>query len=319
MFSPPQGEKLAIVAPLGLPPLDYPADNPPTRETVELGEQLFLSPTLSIDGSRSCASCHQPENAFAEATPVSTGVQKRQGRRNAPTLLNAAFFVPQFHDGRAMGLEEQARGPILNELEMAHTEQSLVAALSKEPWPERFAKAFGPGEPTLLKVQQALASYQRTLLSGNSPFDRWYFGKEAQAMSESARRGWELFRNPAKGNCVVCHTVAKDFALFSDQQFHNLGAGMNAQGELTDLGRYEVTKRDEDKGAFRTPTLRNIALTGPYMHDGSLTTLKEVIDFYVAGGNQNEHLDANMRPLELSRQEREDLIAFLEALTGELP
>ncbi|GAB4373770.1 MAG: cytochrome c peroxidase [Bryobacter sp.] len=319
MFSPPRGERLSLASPLGLPPVPFPADNPPTRATVELGEQLFLSPVLSVDGTRSCATCHQPDNAFAEAIAVSTGVAKRKGRRNAPTLLNAAFFAPQFHDGRAMGLEAQARGPMLNQLEMAHTQESLAAALRKSPWPERFRKAFGEGEPNLTKATQALAAYERTLLSGNSPFDRFYFGKDPKALSERAQRGWEVFRNPQRGNCLVCHTVANDFALFSDQQFHNLGAGMNAQGELTDLGRYEVTKREADKGAFRTPTLRNVALTAPYMHDGSLKTLKEVIDFYIAGGNANDQLDANLKPLTLSAEERADLLAFLESLTGEMP
>jgi cytochrome c peroxidase len=309
----PIGEKLQLAVPLGLPALDQ----APAKAAVALGEKLFSSPLLSLDGSRSCASCHSPVNAFAEDQPVSIGVARKKGRRNAPTVLNAVYNRFQFHDGRAVSLEAQASGPILNETEMAHDEKALLAKLAADSqFPTLFREAFGEGPITLPKIAAALAAFERTLLSGNSAFDRFFYGGYKSALSESAQRGLAVFRDPQRGNCAVCHTIGEKHALFTDQEFHNLGAGLSPQGELLDLGRYEVTKREGDQGKFRTPTLRNIALTAPYMHDGSLKNLREVIDFYIAGGNANPYLDPKMKPLRLTRQEREDLIAFLESLNG---
>ena len=165
----------------------------------------------------------------------------------------------------------------------------------------------------------AIASFERTLIAGNSAFDRYQFGGDKTALSPSAIRGLAIFTDKQRGNCSTCHTIGKDYALFTDGKFHSLGAGMNANGELTDLGRYLQTRNDADRGAFRTPTLRNVAKTGPYMHDGSKKTLKEVVDFYAGGGNSNPNLDQEIKELKLSGQDRADLVAFLEALTCEPP
>lgn len=316
----PIGKPISIPTPLGLPPVPIPADNPPTAETVALGEKLYFSPLLSVDRTLSCASCHDPRLAFADGKPVSSGVGGKKGKRNAPTVLNAAYHTSQFWDGRAASLEAQASGPMLNMVEMAHTLEGVVERCQQDPELRSMVKkAFGSEVITIDQITKAIASYERTLLSGNSPFDRFFYGKDPKAISPAARRGFEVFRNPKKGDCATCHTVEETHALFSDQKFHNLGVGMNAKGELTDLGRYIQTLQESDQGAFRTPTLRNVALTAPYMHDGSMKTLKEVVDFYVSGGNSNDHLDKDIRKLELTRQEREDLVAFLESLTGAMP
>jgi cytochrome c peroxidase len=315
----PKGTPVAIPSPLGLPPLVIPADNPPTPETIALGKELYFSRVLSVDGTLSCASCHDPENGFADPRRVSAGVHGKVGTRNAPTILNAAFNKLQFWDGRADGLEAQVSGPMLNSLEMGHTlegiERGVAASDHLRPM---FQKAFGSGRPTMEKITKAIASFERTLLSGNSPFDRYQYAGDRNALGDSAKRGLAVFRDPEKGNCAVCHTIEAGYALFSDGKFHNLGVGLSPEGELTDLGRYEVTRQDKDKGAFRTPSLRNVAKTAPYMHDGSLKTLKEVIDFYVGGGSSNEFLDQQIKPLtHLTQQERADLAAFLESLSGE--
>ena len=316
----PIGKPVRIAAPLGLPPVPVPENNPLTAETIALGEKLYFSPLLSVDRTLSCASCHDPKLGFADGKPVSTGVGKKQGKRNAPTVLNAAYNGSQFWDGRAATLEAQASGPMLNMVEMAHTLEGVVERCQDDPQLRAMVtKAFGPGPVTIDQVTKAIASYERTLLSGNSAFDRFFYASDAKALTASARRGLEVFRDPKKGNCSTCHTLESTYALFSDQKFHNLGVGMNAKGELTDLGRYIQTMQEEDQGTFRTPSLRNVALTAPYMHDGSLKTLKEVVDFYVAGGNSNDHLDKDIKKLELTKQEREDLVAFLQSLTGEMP
>ena len=184
---------------------------------------------------------------------------------------------------------------------------------------EAFERAFGPGPINIDKIQKAIASFERTLLSGNSPFDRYQYAGDKTAMTPSAIRGLAIFQAKNRGNCSTCHTIEKKYALFTDGKFHNIGIGVNANGELTDLGRYDVTKAESDKGAFRTPDLRNVAKTAPYMHDGSEKTLREVVDYYVGGGNSNPYLDKDLRPLTLSAQDRADLIAFLESLTGETP
>ncbi len=312
----PLGELIEIRVPLGLPPL--PKSLPPTQATVALGEKLFFSPLLSIDGTRSCAACHKPEAAFTDELPLALGLRGQKTKRNSPTVLNAAYNRVQFWDGRAPTLEAQAEAPILNSLEMGHDapgiEKKLNASDALQPL---FLAAFGPGPATLQKAAIALAAYERTLLSGNSAFDRFVYGGDQTALSESAQRGLAFFRDPARGNCTACHVIASDHALFTDHQFHNLGAGMNPRGELSDLGRYEVTRQDSDRGAFRTPSLRNVARTAPYMHDGSLATLDDVIAFYIAGGNANEHLDRLMKPLAMTQQERRDLLAFLLSLNGD--
>ena len=316
----PIGPPVVILAPLGLPPVPVPPDNPPTTETIALGRQLYYDPVLSADHSISCATCHHPDKGFADARQFSEGVQGKLGSRNSPTVLNSAYYEAQFWDGRAASLEKQAEGPVQNPVEMAHTLTGVEQRLNaNRAYRELFKKAFGPGRITYDMVEKAIATFERSVISGNSLFDRWYFGKDKTALSAAAQRGFEVFRDPKKGNCAVCHSVDEKSALFTDNKFHNIGVGATADS-IKDLGRYEVTKQDRDRGAFKTPSLRNIAQTAPYFHDGSRRTLKEVIDFYIGGGNSNAYLDPQIHALDfLSGQERADLLAFLESLTGEVP
>jgi cytochrome c peroxidase len=316
----PIGSRLEIQAPLGLPPVPVPEDNPPTAETIELGRRLYYDPVLSTDGTVSCASCHHPRFGFSDGKQFSDGVGKQKGGRNSPTVFNAAYSSLQFWDGRAKSLEEQAEGPVQNPVEMAHTLDGVERKLAQDAsYRQAFERAFGPGPIRYAMVAKAIASFERTVLSANSPFDRYFYGGDKSALSASARRGLEVFRDPKRGNCSACHTIEEKYALFTDNQFHNIGVGVR-DGVPQDVGRFEVSKNPADTGAFKTPTLRNIALTAPYMHDGSLKTLKDVVDFYIGGGNSNEHLDKEVRVLDfLSGQERADLEAFLESLTGEMP
>jgi len=316
----PIGAHVEIKAPLGLPPVPVPTLNPPTAATIALGRKLFYEVKLSADASMSCASCHNPTFGFTDRRRHSTGVGGKTGARNAPTVINAAYVPAQFWDGRASSLEEQAGGPIANPIEMNQAHDVCVSKLEADPsYQASFAQAFGPGTITMGKLEAAIASFERTLVSGNSPFDRYQFGGDKHALSAPAVRGLAIFRDENKANCVACHTMGEKYALFTDGKFHNIGAGVNAEGDLTDLGRYNQTKIESDKGAFKTPTLRNVATTAPYMHDGSLKTLKDVVDFYAGGGNSNPHLDPKIKSTQLSAQERADLVAFLESLTGEVP
>jgi len=316
----PRGTPLQVTVPLGLPPLPVPADNPPTIETVTLGRKLYYDPSLSLDNTVACATCHDPSHGFTDNKQFSDGVQGKKGTRNSPSVLNAAYYSTQFWDGRAPSLEKQAEGPVQNPLEMAHTLTGVEIRLEQDPnYRIAFERAFGPGPITYEKVEKAIASFERTVLSGNSPFDRYYFGHDPKAMSPAAIRGFKVFSSADKGNCTACHKIEKDSALFTDNSFHNIGIGVDL-GQITDQGRYAVTKQDKDRGAFRTPSLRNVARTGPYMHDGSLKTLKEVVDYYIGAGNSNPYLDKEIHVLDfLSGQERSDLEAFLEALTGDMP
>ncbi len=317
----PLGAVVEIKAPLGLPPVPVPAGNPPTAETIALGRKLFYDKRISVDATISCASCHDPKFGFADAKQFSDGVGGKKGGRNAPTVINSAYSTLQFWDGRAPSLEKQAEGPMGNPVEMAHNAPDVEKKLSADPvYRAEFDKAFGPGPITYEKASMAMASFERTVLSGNSPFDRYLYGGDKKALSAGAIRGLAVFRDAKKGNCAVCHSVGEKDALFTDNKFHNLGAGMDAKGELTDLGRFAVTNQEADRGAFRTSMLRDIAQTAPYMHDGSLKTLKDVVDFYVGGGNSNPNRDKEIKSLDhLTKQERADLVTFLESLTGELP
>ena len=316
----PVGAVIQVRLQLGLPPVPVPESNPLTAETVDLGRRLFYDAKLSGDNTVSCASCHAPRAGFADPRQFSVGMGGKTGNRNAPTALNAAYHPVQFWDGRAASLEEQAAGPIGNPVEMNLQHEVCAARIDTDPaYKPLFEKAFGPGPVTMDKITKAIASFERTLVSGNSPFDRYQYGGDKKAMGAAAIRGLGIFRDAKRGNCVTCHTIGEKDALFTDGKFHNLGVGLNSRGELTDLGRYDQTKVETDKGAFRTPTLRNIALTAPYMHDGSQKTLRDVVDFYVGGGSSNPHLDKDIKELKLSGKERADLAAFLEALTGEMP
>jgi cytochrome c peroxidase len=316
----PIGATVQIKVPLGLPPVPIPADNPPTAETIALGRKLFYDKKLSKDNSLACASCHNPLKGFTDALPLSRGVGGMTGVRNAPTIVNAAYLPFQFWDGRAISLEQQAASPIADPVEMNQSHEVSLSKLSADPsYKPLFTKAFGPGGITLGRVEKAIASFERTILSGNSPFDRYQFGGDKSALTPSQVRGLKIFLDPARGNCAACHTVNDKYALFTDGRFHNIGEGVEDDGQFSDVGRYHQTKVKTDEGAFKTPTLRNIANTAPYMHDGSLKTLKEVVDFYAGGGNSNPYLDKEIRVIQLSGQDRSDLVEFLQSLTGDMP
>ena len=316
----PVGAVIQISAPLGLPPVPVPSGNPTTKETRELGRALFYEKMLSADGSLACASCHDPLSGFADSRRQSVGVGGKLGSRNAPTLINAVYVEAQFWDGRARSLEEQAGGPMANPVEMNQTHDVSVSKLqANTAYKAAFDRAFGPGPVTIGKVENAIASFERTLISGGSAFDRYEFGGDKTALSPGAIRGLAIFRDKKKGNCTACHTIDQNYALFTDGKFHNIGVSVDAEGELVDLGRFNQSQAASDKGAFKTPTLRNVALTAPYMHDGSLKTLRRVVDFYAGGGNSNPYLDKEIKPIELSGRERADLVEFLESLTGNMP
>ncbi len=316
----PIGAVVHIQAPLGLPPVPVPATNPETQQAIDLGRKLFYDKKLSRNNSVACASCHDPETGFSDGRPHSVGVDGKTGTRNAPTVVNAAYMPLLFWDGRSPSLEAQSAMPIANPLEMDQGHDILVSHLNADPeYRAAFQKAFGPGPATLGKVEKAIASFERTLISGNSPFDKYEYGGDKKALSAAAIRGLQVFLDPQKGNCAACHTVGAKYALFTDGKFHNTGAGVDGEGVLLDVGRFAETKNEADKGAFKTPTLRNVAHSGPYMHDGSLKTLKDVIDFYAGGGNSNPEQDPEMKKIHLTGPERADLLAFLESLTGEMP
>lgn len=339
--------------PLGLPEVPVPEDNPQTPAKIALGEKLFLDTRFSITGEVSCSTCHDPEKALTDS-PLATseGIRKLTGTRNAPTVVNAAYFETQFWDGRSPTLEDQALHPFLNPVEMAMPDhERLIEVIRNDPdYVRQFEEVFGvPGDE--IKIQQvtkAIAAFERTQIAGNSPWDRWYFGGEEDAISEEAKRGFDVFLRD--GRCVSCHTIEQDFALFTDHQFHNVGVGINAMQDrvpelaeafllarqrgidvdvavlsdkdTSDLGRFAINEQFDALGAFKTSTLRNIAVTPPYMHDGSIATLREVVEHYNNGGatnpddKVNPYLSGGIRPLDLTEQQIDDLVAFMEALTS---
>jgi cytochrome c peroxidase len=203
---------------------------------------------------------------------------------------------------------------------MNQTHEVLTARLQSDPrYKALFQSAFGTDDITMERIATALAAFERMMLSGNSAFDRYKYQGQKDALSAAQIRGLAIFTDPKKGNCSACHTIGPDYALFTDGDFHNTGAGVGPDGEFTDQGRFEVTKHDSDKGAFKTPTLRNVAVSGPYMHDGKLKTLKDVVDFYAGGGNSNPYLDKRISAIQLSGRDRADLVEFMKSLTGEMP
>ncbi len=317
----PIGIPIQIQAPLGLPPVPIPADNPPTGETVALGRRLYYDPLLSVDGTISCASCHAPQFAFSDKRPVSVGVGGKLGTRHAPTVINSAYSTLQFWDGRAPSLEEQAKGPMANPVEMAHSLDGVVRKLQADAkYQALFKQAWGTDQITIDLVAKSIASFERTVIAGDSSFDKFYYGRDSKALSPEAQRGLKIFVSPKKGNCAVCHSIDKGYALFTDNKFHNLGIGASTRGELNDLGRYNETKVEADKGCFKTPSLRNLANRGPYMHDGSFPTVKDTLAHYIGGGNWNPYLDKEIHSLDvLTFDERDDLLHFLDALNGKLP
>lgn len=316
----PVGPAVHIPAPLGLPAVPIPADNPPTAETIALGRRLFYDTILSADNTVSCSTCHSPTHGFSDVRPVSLGIQQKAGARNSLTALNAAYFQQEFWDGRADSLEAQIEGPVQNPVEMGATFHGVEKKLNADPsYRAQFARAWGPGPIQFQMVEKSIASFERTLVSGNSPFDRWKYGHDENAVNAAVKRGFVVFTAKEKGNCASCHSVGADSALFTDNKFHNIGVGVDF-GKFKDDGVFAVTHNAVDRGKFKTPSLRNIALTAPYMHDGSMKTLKEVMDFYIGGGNSNPNLDSEVHKLDfLTRQERSDLLEFLNSLTGEMP
>jgi len=339
--------------PLGLPPVPIPADNPQTPEKIALGEQLFHDKRFSSTGDVSCATCHDADKAFTDSPlKTSEGINKLTGTRNAPTVVNAAYFAAQFWDGRSPSLEDQALHPFLNPVEMAlESHQPILDIVRSDPdYVKAFQQVFGTtgGDITMHEVTKAIAAFERTQVAGDSPFDRWYYGGDASALTEQQRRGFELFIN--QGRCVSCHVIEQTQALFTDNRFHNIGVGINdiqqdvpelasefiradlelsevdvkvlGDARTSELGRFAVTTGFDDLGSFKTSTLRNIAVTAPYMHDGSLETLRDVVVHYNNGGVTNEgdpvndFLSGGIRPLDLDDDEIDDLVAFLEALTS---
>jgi cytochrome c peroxidase len=294
-----------------LPQVPIPADNPQTDAKIRLGRHLYFDKRLSSDGTINCASCHQPEKGWADTGPVSEGVAHKKGGRNSPTIIDAAYSVPQFWDGRALHLEKQAVGPLQNPVEMDLTMDVILLRLKNIPgYVKQFQEVFG-AEPTEDGLAKAIASFERTIVSKDSPYDRYVQGDRA-AMSKAAIRGMRLFNG--KGHCSTCHSGA----YFSDTEFHNLGVGYR-NGKYADDGRHSVTKDPRDMGAFKTPTIRQVAVTGPYMHDGSEKTLLDVINLYNRGGTPNPNLDRAVVPLNLTNREKRDLVAFMTALTGSYP
>ena len=319
-----------------------PDDNPLTRARIELGRQLYFDTRLSSNNTISCASCHDPKQGYGAHTQFGVGVGGQEGGRNSPVSYNRLFSKQQFWDGRAESLEAQAVGPIANPIEMGNTHEKCVANVAAIPgYAKQFDVIFDDGV-TIENVGKAIAAFERAIVTGPTPYDYHApvaaFEKtfadlledldeepelkeqyedlkkiaEANPMSESALRGMKLFAGTA--NCATCHAGAN----FTDEQYHNLGVGMEA--EKPDLGRYEITKDEKDKGGFKTPTLRNIAFSAPYMHDGSQKTLEEVVEWYAKGGHKNPWLSDKMKPLKLSDQDKADLVTFMkEGLTGSFP
>lgn len=343
----------ATAQPLGLPPVPIPADNPQTPDKIALGDKLFNDKRFSSTGEVSCATCHDPKKAFTDSPLVtSEGINKLTGTRNAPTVINSAYFKLFFWDGRSLDMEDQAQHPIVNPVEMglANHDPVLKIVRTDPDYTARFKKVFNKeGEQVTMKeVQQAIASFERTIVSGDSPFDRWHYAGDEKAMTEQAKRGFDIFLT--KGRCVSCHTMEQEYATFTDNRFHNIGVGINriqdevpkfapafltakASGsdvdkavltnpKASELGRFAVTESLDEIGAFKTSTLRNVAVTAPFMHDGSLKTLRDVVEHYNNGGitnkndRVNDFLSGGIRPLNLSDDEISDLVAFLESLTS---
>lgn len=338
----PRGARLDLTArlertPLGLPPFQ---GERPSAAMVDLGRRLFFDRRLSANGTLSCGMCHVPEQGFTQrelATPV--GFQGLTVKRNAPALYNVAYRPRLFFDGREWSLELQIYSPLLAGNEMANPSiGAVIERIAAIPvYAREFRTVFG-GPPDVVNVGRAFAAYERGLVSADSPFDRWHFGRDAEAVGDDVKRGFARFESLG---CAGCHVLAEDYAHFTDDAFHDTGIGYRAamaKGaparvplapgvviELAtavpasgpnDLGRYEATLEPHDRWRFRTPSLRNVAITAPYMHDGSLRTLEAVLDYYAAGGVPHEGQDPRIVPFALDASMRADLVAFLNALTG---
>ena len=341
--------KIATTSQFGVPSVKHPPDNSLSRAGIELGRRLFFDRRLSINDTMSCAICHVPEMGFANNEhQTSVGVEGRSVRRNAPTILNVAYKTMLFHDGREFTLENQVWAPMLARNEMANPSIGYVIQKINdiEDYDGLFEKAFGRSA-SMETIGMALAQYQRTLISANSRFDRWYYGDEKALLNEEEQLGFEIFTG--KGACSACHLIGEEYALFTDNSLHNTGLGydiamskepptyrvqlapgtfVDVKSELinsvsqsrhtmrNDLGRYEVSENPDDLWKYLTPTLRNIELSAPYMHNGQLATLEAVIDFYDKGGIPNPRLSPLIKALTLKQREKQALLAFLKTLTG---
>ena len=333
---------------LGLPLAIHPQENSPTKAKITLGRKLFFDRRLSINKTMSCAMCHIPEQAFTNwELRTAVGVEGRTVKRNAPSLLNVGFYDVLFHDGRDTMLETQFVGPLTARNEMANPSVGMVIKLLRDltEYQALFMEAFA-SKATLDNVGRSLASYQRSLIASNSPFDQWYYNGAENSLTQSEKNGFDIFTN--KAGCVSCHNIEPSSAFFSDNEFHDIGYGwmreklrqapptktkVSVTSSITfeidqkiidtvglpseaDLGRYEVTEKPEDRWKYRTSSLRNVAVTPPYMHDGGLSSLREVIEFYNQGGGGHALQDSRVHPLNLSEQEKIDLENFLKSLTS---
>lgn len=302
--------EFSLRIPQGLDSLNVhiPEDNPLSVKKIELGKALYFDERLSLDATVSCAFCHNPMQGFSDGREVALGIYGLQGTRNTPTIINRIFSRDQNWDGRAKSLEEQILEHIQNPHEMRNTFENVVSRFNTiESYRKAFQRVFGT-EVTIEGVAKAIAAFERTLMSGNAPFDQFIAGKSG-AISESAQRGFALFKSE-RVNCIACHSGQN----FTDEKFQNNGAGMDSQEP--DWGRFVYTKNDTDKGKFKTPTLRDITRTAPFMHDGSVRSLRDVVEFYNEGGVPNKNLSKHVKPLQLTEQEKTDLVEFLKTLTG---
>ena len=304
-----QSSKNTFRVPLGLTPMMWPKDNAYSPEKAELGRLLYYDKRVSADNTVACASCHAPEKGFTDNLPVSVGIAGQKGGMSAPTVINRGYGQLQFWDGRAGSLEAQAVGPMANAIEMGHSHEGVVTRLRKMAgYRAMFKQVFGTEEFDLDMIAKAIATFERTVVSGNSPYDQYRAGNK-KALTSAQVRGWNVFTTKAK--CDACHEGVN----FTLNAFHNLGVG--SQKATPDEGRFAVTKDPADWGTFKTPTLREIAKTAPYMHDGSLATLEEVVEYYDKGGVKNKNLDERLKPLQLSAAEKKDLVEFMKSLNGE--
>ncbi len=337
---------------LGLPAMHHPKDNPSTVKKIALGRKLFMDRRLSHNNTISCAMCHVPEQGFtSNELATAVGIEGRSHRRNSPTTFNVGYYKFLFHDGREFSLEDQVIGPMLAFNEMGNP--SIGHVIDKirnlDDYDGMFEDAFG-SPVSLQSVSQAIATYERSFVSGNSRFDQWRYGGDEEVLTKEEINGFEVFTG--KGGCVVCHAINDKTALFTDQSFHNTGIGWARNNKVfnkeyesetfpvqlapgvivqvrhdsletssekpqNDVGRFEITEDPKDSWKYKTPSLRNLVVTSPYMHDGSLITLEDVVAFYNKGGDDNPEKDALLKPLKLSQQEKNALVAFLKTLTGD--
>lgn len=335
-----------LAVPLGLPPMVIPASNPLTQEKIDLGRRLFMDRRLSHNNVMSCGMCHVPEQGFtSHELGTAIGLEGRSLRRNSPTIFNVGYQRSFFHDGREPHLEDHAWSPLLNKNEMDMPSIGYVVEKVRQlPEYKGLFEAAFKGPVNAERLGHALASYQRTLVSGNSRFDRWYYGGEKNALTPKEQLGFQVFMG--KGRCGTCHLVSEKSALFTDHKFHNTGLGWDRtmfperksyrvqlapnvfvdvlskllkpfEPTMPDVGRYEVTTNPRDSWAYKTPILRDLELTPPYMHDGSLRTLEEVIDFYDKGGIDNPEKSPLITRLNLTPEEKSALVGFLKSLTGD--